>query len=137
MLRVNKKIEYGIIALLYLAAKEDKTASVREMSATAKVPETLLSKIMQSLKNVGMVSAVYGNHGGYKLTKELAHISLLDLTTTLAGPIEVAECIKPGSDDCPVRVNCSIVAPMNVLNSKIIQLFENTSVEALRERKAL
>lgn len=137
MLRVNKKIEYGIIALLYLAAKEDKTASVREISQSAKVPETLLSKIMQSLKNVGMVSAVYGNHGGYKLSKELVEITLLDLTTTLSGPIEVAECLKPGNDECPVRVNCTIIKPMNVLNNKIIQLFENTSVEALRERKSV
>ena len=32
MLRVNKKMEYGIIALLYLDTKEDKVASVREIA---------------------------------------------------------------------------------------------------------
>ncbi len=137
MLRVNKKIEYGIIALLYLATKEDKTASVREIANSAKIPETLLSKIMQAMKNVSMVSAVYGNQGGYKLAKDLAEISLLDLTHTLAGPIEVAECLQPGNDGCPVKLNCSIVKPMSVLNNKIIELFQTTSVEALRERKAL
>ena len=55
MLRLNKKIEYGVLALLYLSNKEEKAASVREMAATCGISETLLSKIMQSMKNEGIV----------------------------------------------------------------------------------
>lgn len=135
MLRVNKKIEYGVIALLYLAGQTDKTASVREMAATCHVPETLLSKIMQSMKNEGFVSAVYGNQGGYRLNKSLAEINLLDLTRVLDGPIQVAECLEPGNGTCPVVDHCLIVSPMNTLNQKIIQLFKTTSLEALSAGK--
>jgi len=135
MIKVNKKIEYGVLALLYLNSKEDKAASVREMASSCGVPEALLSKVMQSIKNVGYVSAVYGNHGGYKLTKTLEEINLLGITLALDGPIQVADCLKPGNDNCPAKQSCTIVDPMNVLNQKIIELFQTTSLQQLANRK--
>ena len=135
MLRVNKKLEYGIIALLHLAAKPEKVASVREIAETCHIPETLLSKIMQAMKNQGIVSAVYGNHGGYRLSRDLAQITLLDINQILVGPVQVAECLEPGNQQCPAKSSCTIVSPMTVLNQKIINLFESTSVEALASRK--
>ncbi|NBV50579.1 Rrf2 family transcriptional regulator [bacterium] len=131
MIRVNKKVEYGVLALLYLNEQESKSASVREMAANCAVPEALLSKVMQSIKNVGYVSAVYGNQGGYKLAKSIAEINLLDLTQTLDGPIQVAECLDPDNGDCPARLSCKIIDPMHVLNQKIIELFQATSVQQL------
>ena len=137
MLRVNKKMEYGIIALLYLDKRPDKVASVREIASSCGVPETLLSKIMQSMKNESLVSAVYGNQGGYRLTQSLAQISLLDLTRTLEGEVHVAACLEPGNTDCPAQSHCSIVAPMGVLNRKIVELFQSTSLESLATQKAV
>ncbi len=135
MLRMNKKLEYGIIALLYLSEREDETASVREIATHSAVPETLLSKVMQGLKNAGLVSAVYGNQGGYKLCRPLAEINLLDLSKSLVGPIYVAECLEHGNQECPARVNCTIVSPMSLLNQKVIHLFQTTSLESLATRK--
>lgn len=128
-------MEYGIIALLYLDGKEDKVASVREIASQCGIPETLLSKVMQSMKGQGLVSAVYGNQGGYHLNRTLSDISLLDLTRTLVGPVHVAACLEPGNTECPVHAHCTIVTPMSVLNQKIIQLFESTSLETLANRK--
>ncbi len=136
MFKVNKKMEYGIIALLYLDGKADKVASVREIATECGVPETLLSKIMQTMKNESFVSAVYGNHGGYRLNQNLAHISLLDLTRSLVGPLHVASCLEAGNKECPAHSQCSIIAPMSVLNDKIVDLFQSTSVETLANRKA-
>ena len=134
MLRVSKKVEYGVIALLHLASQPDHTACVREIASACNIPEPLLSKIMQSLKNKGFVSAVYGNHGGYSLTRDLASISLLDVNQLFAGPVQVAECLN-GSNECPAKKSCSIVAPMDVLNQKIIRLFQSTSLQSLSDKR--
>ena len=135
MMRINKKIEYGVLALLYLNEKEDKTASVREMAHKCGVPEALLSKIMQSIKNVGYVSAVYGNHGGYKLNRNLSEINLLGLTEVLDGPVQVAECLEAGEVTCPAQNTCQIIEPLGILNQKIIELFQTTTLEQLAVRK--
>jgi len=135
MLRVNRKTEYGILALLHLANQPERVSSVREIAERCNIPETLLSKIMQRMKNVGIVGAVYGNHGGYRLNRDLAHISLLDINQVLVGPVRVASCLEPGSEQCPVQGNCAILSPMNVLNQKIITLLQSTSLETLAQRK--
>ena len=135
MLRVNKKMEYGIIALLYLASEPCKVASVREIATSCNIPETLLSKIMQTMKNASFVTASHGNQGGYRLTRELSQINLLDVTQVLVGPVQVAECLEPGNHHCPVQSACTIATPMSLLNQKIIKLFESTSLETLASRK--
>lgn len=135
MLRMNKKMEYGIIALLHLAAEPGRVASVREMASACKIPETLLSKIMQTMKNAGLVTASHGNQGGYQLRRGLSEISLLDLMQVLVGPVQVTECMESGNHHCPVQASCTIVTPMTMLNQKIIKLFESTSLEALATRK--
>jgi Rrf2 family protein len=130
MLRVNKKLEYGMIALLYLASRDDRMASVREMSENCHVPEALLRKIMQLLKNANLVEASHGNLGGYRLSRRLSEINLLELTQSLVGPVQVAECLESESH-CPVGSHCTLMAPMNLLNQKILQLFQGTSLESL------
>ncbi len=135
MLRVNKKIEYGIIALHYLAQQEEQTASVREIAATCKIPETLLSKIMQTMKSKGIVQPMYGNQGGYKLTRSLNEINLLEITQMIQGPIQLTECVETETHTCPVKATCTIISPMNILNQKIVKLFQSTSLEALADRK--
>ncbi len=134
MLRVNKKMEYGILALLHLASEPEKTASVREIASSCKIPEPLLSKIMQSMKAAGFVSAIQGNQGGYRLSKGLADISLLDVTTLLVGPVQVTECLEPGNQHCPAKLGCAIKTPMHALNEKLIHLFQETSLETLARK---
>lgn len=128
-------MEYGIIALLFLANRPEKTASVREIANSCRVPETLLSKVMQTMKNAGFVIAVHGNQGGYQLVRELGAISLLDISNSLVGPVQVAECLEPGSASCPAMESCSLIAPMQVINQKIINVFESTTLENLAPRK--
>ena len=135
MLRVNKKMEYGILALLHLSAEPEKVASVREISHSCRIPEALLSKVMQLMKNAGMVKVTHGNHGGYQLNRDLAQINLLDMSQVLVGPVQLTECLEPGNEECPVRQGCRLVAPMTMLNQKLIDLFQTTSLESIASQR--
>ncbi|MBI4403991.1 MAG: Rrf2 family transcriptional regulator [Deltaproteobacteria bacterium] len=135
MLRVNKKLEYAILALLYLASKPHRVASVREISSDCHIPEALLSKIMQTLKASGFVAALHGNQGGYCLTCDLASVSLFDLMQNIVRDVGLVDCIRNrhGMDDvfCTARPNCALAAPMRSLNQRIVQLFRSTSLKEL------
>lgn len=135
MFRVNKKLEYGVIALLYLSRRNEAVASAREISKDCGIPLALLSKVLQAMKNAGLVAAVHGNHGGYTFSRPLTNINLLELTRALVGPIQVAECLSPGKVTCPAHEKCTIVTPMTKLNQRIVDLFQQTSVENLMNRK--
>jgi Rrf2 family transcriptional regulator, nitric oxide-sensitive transcriptional repressor len=137
MLRINKKMEYGMMALLYLNAKPDRVASVREIAEAHGIPEQLLSKVMQSLKGNQLVTSVYGNHGGYRLSRDLALISLFDLSRSVVGPVQLAACLEPGKQACPAMAGCTIMTPMSYLNKMIVQLFQETSLATLLSQQEL
>ena len=135
MLRVNKKMEYGVIALLHLSAEQGKVASVREIAASCQIPEALLSKVMQRMKGAGIVKVTHGNHGGYQLNRGLAEISLLEMSEVLVGPLQLTECMEAGNHDCPVKTGCRLVTPMALLNQKLVNLFQTTSLESIATQR--
>ena len=134
MLRVNKKVEYGVIALLHLAKQPERVDSVKGISSACQIPETLLSKIMQRMKSVGMVYPVHGNHGGYRLERNLSQINLFDMNEVLVGPVRMVECLHEKENHCPAKDRCTIVTPMSRLNQKLIELFQSTSLETLAKK---
>lgn len=128
-------MEYGILALLHLSAEPAKVASVREIASHCHIPEALLSKVMQRMKAAGIVKVTHGNHGGYQLDRELATISLLDMSDVLVGPVQLTECLEPGNSDCPAKTGCRLATPMLMLNQKLIQLFQATSLESIAAQR--
>ena len=50
MLRLSKKADYGLIALMHLArAEEGRSASAKEIADAHGLPLTLLAKVLQKL----------------------------------------------------------------------------------------
>ncbi len=60
--------QYALRAVAYLAAQpRDEMVSGHELSRRTGVPRNYLSKILLPLGNAGIVEAVRGNSGGYRL----------------------------------------------------------------------
>ncbi len=119
MLKINKKLQYGLEALLFLSASGSKAVSTREMAEKCQVPEAMLSKILQSLKARGLVQAVHGNRGGYRLLKPLGEIPLSELVTAV--------------EEGRPRRSSGESAPLKRLGEKLGRFLETTSLDSLRE----
>jgi Rrf2 family protein len=124
MLKINKKLQYGLDALLFLSSAGAKAVSTREISERCEAPEAMLSKILQSLKASGLVQAVHGNRGGYRLARPLPEIALSELVTA------IEERRRPR------RLPSTASAPLKKLGEKLGKFLETTSLESLRETSA-
>jgi Rrf2 family protein len=68
MLKLSRKVEYGLMALKKLNSLSDgQTLTVKEIATADKIPEQLLSKLMQLLAKDEIVESIRGTQGGYKL----------------------------------------------------------------------
>ncbi len=123
MLKINKKLQYGLEALLFLSACGTKAVSTRQMAEKCQVPEAMLSKILQSLKARGLVEAVHGNRGGYRLSRPLSEIALRDVVNAVDEP----RGKKAGTN---------ATGPLKRLGEKLGIFLETTSLESLREISA-
>ncbi len=119
MFRLNKKTEYGILALQYLAALgQDRPATVREISEAQDVPQPLLAKVLQELAKSGLIVSVQGAYGGYLLSRKAAEITLAQAVTALEGPIRLLECGDEG-DTCSRQADCTLKSRLDPLQQHL------------------
>lgn len=73
-------IRHALYAVIELArADEDNPVSVASIAQRHNIPETALAKVFQRLVHTGLVVGMRGPHGGYRLARPSAEISVLDV----------------------------------------------------------
>ena len=84
MLKFNKKTEYGLMALKYLAHESGGLpASARDIANKYHMPYPLLAKVLHKLAHEGVIHSQQGSNGGYVITQEVGNISIADVITAL------------------------------------------------------
>src|ERR1051325_7010557 len=72
--------EYALRALTRLAvAPEGASLLGRELAEQAAIPANYLSKILWTLGNAGIIHAIRGNGGGYRLKRDPREIHLFEV----------------------------------------------------------
>ena len=72
MLRINKKVEYAMMVLKFLADKpHDELVTARDICNKFSTPFDSTAKVMQKLNSAKILNSVKGIKGGYSLKKNL------------------------------------------------------------------
>lgn len=101
--------EGGIRAILYLTiAGDDRWVPSEEICRTQEISPTFLIKITRPLLKKGILAAVRGVGGGFRLARPPDTISMLEVVETLQGPLTFNTCLlRPGTCSrdslCPVH----------------------------------
>ena len=131
MVKFTKKLEYSLIALSHLSQSQSDVTRVRDISEKYNIPHDLLAKILQKLKKEGILESVQGVNGGYKLSRMLSDIPLMELFGLIETNTNIVECMHDDVSNCDVSDNCTIKIPLskmqsefeNLLRTKIFQNF--------------
>jgi Rrf2 family protein len=131
MLRLSKKADYGLVALLHLAGRRaGQSASAKEIAETYGLPLPLLAKVLQTLTRQGFLSAVYGTNGGYRLARRAESINALDVIRALDGPVILTSCSSK-ADKCFRNSRCTARGPLEKIRQDILQLLERTTLSEM------
>jgi len=128
MLRLSKKADYGLIALMHLASsKKGRSASAKEIADAHTLPLPLLAKVLQKLTKQGFLAAEYGTNGGYRLAREAASITALEVIHAIDGPVFLTSCSTTDSG-CYQRSKCTARGPLQKIREDILQLLAATTI---------
>ena len=94
---ITRATEYAIRTIIYLA-KHPKGEIVlkKDICRTQEVTPAFLTKILQPLIKVGIVSSQRGVGGGFLLNKASEDITLLDILEAEEGPLSLNHCLIEG-----------------------------------------
>lgn len=108
-LELKRMTDQALQALHVLAAAGDRIPG-RQLAEETQVTTSYLPQVMRPLIERGWVVSESGRSGGYRLVADLGTISMLDLITTVEGPIDDATCVLDRSSECPTKY-CALHEP--------------------------
>lgn len=86
-------IEYGVHCLLHLVDLDDETwLSAKDVAEFQGVPAPYVAKLFTQLKDAGILVSNEGVHGGFRLSRDPAAISVLDVVDALEGDKKLFHC---------------------------------------------
>jgi Rrf2 family transcriptional regulator, cysteine metabolism repressor len=131
MVRLSKRVEYGLIAIRHIATRPyGEIVNAKEIAEQYKIPYELLAKVLQKLTKAGLIASHQGVHGGYTLAKKPGDIPVSHVIHAIEGtrPV-IAECLVEGATDhCTVFSVCTIKSPLTKVQANIELAFNSMTV---------
>src|SRR5260221_2752240 len=76
MLKISKLTDYGLLASVYLARKHGEVVSARDIAAFYQLPLPMITKVLKTLHQGGVIESQRGVSGGYAFTRDHETITL-------------------------------------------------------------
>ncbi len=87
-MRLSKKTEYALRALIYAAGFPDGTTfQIKDLAAKNDIPKKFLELILLELKNAGILTSRRGVGGGYILARRPDAIRSSEIIQAIEGPL--------------------------------------------------
>lgn len=130
----SKKCEYGMQAVLYLAAQEKGTlVSAEDISKVLKIPREFISKILQSLRESGLISSSKGKSGGFSLAKPASRIKLIDIVAAIDG-LDIFDSCVLGFPECSPTHPCPVHETWGTLRTQAYDMLTSETIDKLKEK---
>lgn len=131
MVKLSKKMEYALISMKALSQKSSgNLTSAKEISSFYGASFDVVSRVLQTLNQAGIVKSIQGVQGGYHLLKNLDDVTLHDLIEVIEGPLALVRCIHD-VESCEMIKSCNIVSPVTRLNDKINDFYKTIKISDL------
>ncbi|MBS0151183.1 MAG: Rrf2 family transcriptional regulator [Nitrospira sp.] len=134
-MKLSKKSEYGLRALIELALTHEKTTLQRqEIAARQHIPIEFLEQILLMLKRAGLISSRRGMKGGYTLIKQPKDITLGQVIRILDGPLAPISCVSKTAyqtcNECPYAnaPRCPVQEAMGTVRDAIAGILDHYSL---------
>ena len=135
MLKLSKKTEYAIVALMAMTnGKNDKLYTSKELSQRYNIPPEIMGKVMQSLAKNDLIISHQGVKGGYQLSGDLSDINIISVITAVEGPLKVVDCVAVDDCECNQLSSCNIKGPMEMIQSELYDFLGNISLKSLKDK---
>ncbi len=142
MLTLTRKTDYALVALTHLAERQRESAgpvSARLIAEAYNLPLPLLMNTLKELAAAKFITSTRGATGGYSLAVDPDQLTLLDVVTTIEGPVKLATCCDPlpiMGQQCSVGGRCPIKNSIQSLHHRLIDFFRGITLRQMLDASA-
>ena len=138
-MKLTKRGEYGLKALIDLAALDDPQAAtqIKDIARRQQIPVKFLEQILLTLKNAGVLRSRAGLGGGYYLARPPAEITLGQVVRLLDGPLAPIPCVSQMAYErcvCEDEATCGLRLAMLDVRNAIADILDQTTLADVSTR---
>ena len=138
-MKLSKRGEYGLKALIDLASQEDPQAlvQIRDIAERQQIPMKFLEQIMLAMKNGGILHSRAGIGGGYYLARPADEITLGQVVRLLDGPLAPIACVSQMAYErcvCADEATCGLRLAMLDVRNAIAGILDKTTLADVSTR---
>jgi len=128
---ITRATEYAIRTVIFLAQQPaGEIVLKKDICRTQDVTPAFLTKILQPLIKVGIVSSQRGVGGGFLLARDPRDINLLDLLEAEEGPLKLNHCLVE-KGNCVRDSFCSAHQVWTEAQTEMIRVLKKHSIAEL------
>src|SRR5512135_1561093 len=138
-MKLSKRGEYGLKAMIDLASQDEPTAvtQIKDIAARQQIPVKFLEQILLTLKNAGLLRSRAGVGGGYYLAKAPDEITLGQVVRVLDGPLAPISCVSQMAYErcvCADEATCGLRLAMLDVRNAIADILDKTTLADVSTR---
>jgi len=128
--KLTTRSEYGLLALVYLARREqDGFVSVETIATAQQMPAKFLEQILLALKRARYVRSQKGQKGGYSLAKRPEEITLAEVIRLFDGALAPTESVSQYFyESTPIEREDGLVRVLTEVRDWVSQKLESTTI---------
>lgn len=107
-MRLTLHSDYGLRALIFLAAAGEQGGTIPRIASAYRISEHHLRKVIQRLAQAGLIEAVRGRGGGLKLAKPAREIGIGAVVRLMESDFALAECMGASPGNCAITGACGL-----------------------------
>jgi FeS assembly SUF system regulator len=92
MIVLSKLADYGVIVATHLATEPERQLTAVAVATETRLPQATVAKVLKSLAHAGVVTALRGAAGGYRLARPPGAISVAEVVAAIDGAIGMTQC---------------------------------------------
>jgi len=121
--------DYAVRILKYLHIHKEDLPTAMTISQSIGITYPFFIKIANQLKQKGLLSAVQGRNGGYRLARSADKISIYDVFLSIEGELQINRCLNPNHGCTKGEVHaCKFHRFLRSLQDKLIHEMTSQSI---------
>jgi len=135
-MRLTTKGRYAVTAMLDLALHRQQGAiTLADISGRQDISLSYLEQLFSRLRRGGLVVSSRGPGGGYRLSRELADISVSDVIAAVDESVDATRC--GGKGNCQGDARCLTHDLWQELSGEIQHFLKRVTLESLVEQRSV
>ena len=127
MLRIGKLTDYGTLTMTLLARDPRGLCSAPRIARELRLETPTIKKVLKPLERAKLLESRRGPHGGYRLARAPADISLGAIIAALEGPLALTEC-SSAEGCCAMESHCGQKEHWRTISNALAGTFERISL---------